>query len=297
MALCSVLLSALLLLALTLVRRNTEIEHASLRQLVAETERRLQAEARAQQGQKMEALGRLTGGVAHDFNNLLAVILGSLELVLRRESDDRNIRLLTAATEAAKRGAKLTAQMLAFSRKQEIAIQPVDVNAVIRAMDEILLRTLGPRSQLHYDLATDLWPALADVTQLELALLNLAVNARDAMPDGGQVSFQTCNATAAHQAASSLAPGDYVCIVVSDTGVGMSDEVRARPGAVLHHQGAWRRHRSRPLDGGWRAQRLGRRPDHREHEGQRHDHQPLLAQIDDHARRRLSTASDDSGPP
>ena len=228
MALCAVLLSALLLLALTLVRRKAEIEHASLRQLVAETERRIQVEARAQQGQKMEALGRLTGGVAHDFNNLLAVILGSLELVLRRESDDRNIRLLTAATEAARRGAKLTAQMLAFSRKQEIAIQPVDVNTVIRTMDEILLRTLGPGTQLHYDLAADLWPALADVTQLELTLLNLAVNARDAMPDGGQLSFRTCNSTAAHQVAPSLAPGDYVCIVVSDTGVGMSDEVRAR---------------------------------------------------------------------
>jgi signal transduction histidine kinase len=228
MAFCAVLLSALLLVALKLVRRNAEIEHASLRQLVAETERRLQVEARAQQGQKMAALGRLTGGVAHDFNNLLAVILGSLELVLRREDDARNIRLLTAATEAAKRGAKLTAQMLAFSRKHEIAIQPVDVGNVIRAMDELLLRTLGPAVQLRYDLADDLWPALADVTQLELALLNLAVNARDAMPEGGQLSFRACNIIAAHQEAPSLATGDYVCVAVSDTGVGMSEEVRAR---------------------------------------------------------------------
>ena len=228
MAFCAVLLSTLLLFALKLVRRNAEIEHAGLRQLVAETERRLQVEARAQQGQKMEALGRLTGGVAHDFNNLLAVILGSLELLLRRESDARNVRLLTAATEAAKRGAKLTAQMLAFSRNQEIALQPVDVNSVIRAMDELLLRTLGPETQLSYDLAADLWPALADVTQLELALLNLAVNARDAMPAGGQLSFRTCNTGAAHQVAPSLAPGEYVCIVISDTGFGMSDEIRAR---------------------------------------------------------------------
>ena len=118
--------------------------------------------------------------------------------------------------------------MLAFSRKHEIAIQPVDIGHVIRAMDELLLRTLGPAVQLRYDLADDLWPALADVTQLELALLNLAVNARDAMPEGGQLSFRACNIIAAHQEAPSLAPGDYVCVAVSDTGVGMSEEVRAR---------------------------------------------------------------------
>jgi two-component system NtrC family sensor kinase len=228
MAFCAVLLSALLLVALTQVRRHAEIEHASLRQLVEETERRLQVEARAQEGQKMEALGRLTGGVAHDFNNLLAVILGSLELVLRRESDARKIRLLTAATEAAKRGAKLTAQMLAFSRKQEITVTPVDVNTVIRTVEELLLRTLGPETQLRYDLAADLWPALADVTQLELAILNLAVNARDAMPEGGQLSFRTCNTSASHQEFPSLAAGDYVCVVVCDTGEGMPEEVRAR---------------------------------------------------------------------
>ncbi|HLZ78045.1 MAG TPA: response regulator [Sphingomonas sp.] len=228
MVFCAVLLSALLLVALTLVRRHSEIEHASLRQLVDETERRLQVEARAQEGQKMEALGRLTGGVAHDFNNLLAVILGSLELVLRRESDTRKIRLLTAATEAAKRGANLTAQMLAFSRKQETTVAPVDVNTVIRTMEELLLRTLGPEIQLRYDLAADLWPALADVTQLEMAILNLAVNARDAMPEGGQLSFRTCNTSSSHQEIPSLAAGDYVCAVVCDTGEGMSEEVRAR---------------------------------------------------------------------
>jgi CheY-like chemotaxis protein/nitrogen-specific signal transduction histidine kinase len=210
------------------VRRNAEIEHASLRQLVEETERRREMEARAQQGQKMEALGRLTGGVAHDFNNLLAIILGSLELVMRRESDARKIRWLTAATQAAQRGAKLTAQMLAFSRRHEISVQPVDINAVIRGMDELLLRTLGPGTQLRYDLATDAWPALADVTQLELALLNLAVNARDAMPEGGQILFQTRNTEAAHREVPSLATGDYVCLIVNDTGDGMSDEVRAR---------------------------------------------------------------------
>ena len=126
----------------------------------------------------MEALGRLTGGVAHDFNNLLAVILGSLELALRRETNPRTVGLLQTATEAAERGAKLTPQMLSFSRKNDVAIQSVDVNAVVRGMDDLLCRTLGPSIRVHYDIAEAAWPALADVAQLELALLNLAVNAR-----------------------------------------------------------------------------------------------------------------------
>ena len=228
MALCAILLSALLLVAESLARRNTEIERASLRQLVEETERRRQIEARAQQGQKMEALGRLTGGVAHDFNNLLAVILGSLELVLRRETEPRKVRLLTAATEAARRGAKLTTQMLAFSRKHDVAVRAVDINGVIRGMDELLLRTLGPGIRLHHDLAAELWPALTDAGQLELALLNLAVNARDAMPDGGQLSFHTAVAPDAHREIPGLAAGDYVCIQVADTGGGMTEDVQAR---------------------------------------------------------------------
>jgi two-component system, NtrC family, sensor kinase len=227
---CTLLLSVLLLATERLVRRNTATEHDGLRRLVEETERRRRAEAIAQQSQKLEALGRLTGGVAHDFNNLLAVILASLELVLRRESDPRSVRLLEAATKAAERGAKLTAQMLAFSRKQEVAVQSVDVNTVIKGMDDLLCRTLGPPVRLHYDLADDLWPALADLAQLELALLNLAVNARDAMPDGGDLTFRTI-AFAAEDAdgqVPELKPGDYVCIEVVDTGVGMTEEVRAR---------------------------------------------------------------------
>jgi two-component system NtrC family sensor kinase len=227
---CAILLSVLLIATERLVRRNTAIEHDGLLRLVEETERRRQAEAIAQQSQKMEALGRLTGGVAHDFNNLLAVILASLELVLRRESNPRSVRLLQAATKAAERGAKLTAQMLAFSRRQEVAVRPVDVNAVIAGMHDLLRRTLGPPVRLHYDLTDDLSPALADLVQLELALLNLAVNARDAMPDGGDLTFRTA-AVAVEDAdhhMPELRSGDYVCIQVIDTGVGMSDEVRAR---------------------------------------------------------------------
>jgi signal transduction histidine kinase len=227
-AVCAVLLSFLLLATEYLVRRKTAIEHDSLRRLVEETERRRQAEARAQQSQKMEALGRLTGGVAHDFNNLLAVILGSLELVLRRETDPRSMRLLQAATKAAERGAKLTAQMLAFSRRHEIVVKPVDVNAVIQGMDDLLRRTLGPSVRLHYELTDALWPALADSVQLELALLNLAVNARDAMPDGGDLTFRTVAVTDGDKTIPGLRTGDYVCVQVMDTGIGMSEDVRAR---------------------------------------------------------------------
>jgi signal transduction histidine kinase/ActR/RegA family two-component response regulator len=229
-AVCAILLSVLLLATEHLVRRQTAGEHDALRRLVEETERRRQAEARAQQSQKMEALGRLTGGVAHDFNNLLAAILGSLELVLRRESNPRSVRLLQTATEAAQRAARLTAQMLAFSRKHEVVVQSVDVNRVIRGMDDLLCRTLGPSIRLHYDLADDLWPALADPAQLELALLNLAVNARDAMPDGGVLTFRSNVVTVedADGQEPRLKPGHYVCVEVIDTGVGMSAEVRAR---------------------------------------------------------------------
>jgi signal transduction histidine kinase len=229
-AVCAILLSLLLLATEYIVRRKTAVEHDTLRRLVEETERRRQAEARAQQSQKMEALGRLTGGVAHDFNNLLAVILASLELALRRESNPRTARLLQAATEAAQRGAKLTAQMLAFSRKQEFAVRSVDVNAVIQCMDDLLRRTLGPSVRLHCDLADGLVSALADLVQLELALRNLAVNARDAMPSGGELAFRTVIVALydADTQMPGLEHGDYVCVQVADTDTGMSQEVRVR---------------------------------------------------------------------
>ena len=226
MAACAILLSLLLLITERAVRRRAATEYAALRQLVEQTERRRQVEALARQGQKMEALGRLTGGVAHDFNNLLAVILGSLELAQRRETNPGTARLLQTATEAAERGAKLTAQMLSFSRKNDVAVQSVDVNAVIRGMDDLLRRTLGPSIHLRYDMAEDGWPVLADLAQLELALLNLAVNARDAMPNGGDLTFRTRAVAAGDGLVSGLAPGNYVCVQVTDSGVGMSEDVR-----------------------------------------------------------------------
>jgi two-component system NtrC family sensor kinase len=229
MGLCALLLSILLLATESLVRRKAVVEHEALRRLLEETERRRQAEAMAQQSQKLEALGRLTGGVAHDFNNLLAAIIGSLELALRRETNPRTIRLLQTASDAAKRGAKLTAQMLAFSRKQKVIVRSIDVNAVIRGMDDLLRRTLGSSVRLRYELADTLWPALADQVQLELALLNLAVNARDAMPNGGDLTFCTQDVTLPDDAEhAGLAAGDYVRVLIADTGMGMSESVLAR---------------------------------------------------------------------
>jgi CheY-like chemotaxis protein len=169
----------------------------------------------------MEAVGRLTGGVAHDFNNLLAAILGSLELVLRQEKNPRSLKLLRTAFEAAQRGARLTAQMLSFSRKSEVSVRSVDVNGIILGMEDLLRRSLGPVVHLRYDLASDAGPVLADPGQLELALLNLAVNARDAMPNGGDLTIRTA-----------IDPdrdsGAFVRVSVIDTGQGMTEEVRSR---------------------------------------------------------------------
>jgi signal transduction histidine kinase/CheY-like chemotaxis protein len=208
------------------VLAQTRSEQEHLRLLLAETERRQTAEARLQQAQKMEALGRLTGGVAHDFNNLLAAILGAVELAAKRVSDERITRLLAVVTEAAQRGARLTGQMLAFSRKRDIALRPVDANEVLRGMEELLSRTIGGLIRIHYDLAAQAWPVIADPVQLEVAVLNLAVNARDAMPLGGDLILSTKNLRASEMpAAGELAPGDYVALAVTDTGEGMSDEI------------------------------------------------------------------------
>ncbi|HEY7004883.1 MAG TPA: response regulator [Sphingomicrobium sp.] len=196
--------------------------------LTAEIAERERAEARLIQAQKMEAIGQLTGGIAHDFNNLLSVVVGSLDLVLRRCDDEAVLRLARNALKAAERGANLTGQLLAFSRRQRLSPVALDINEVISGMREMLARSIGPHVQIETDLESDLWRALADPTQLEVMLLNLAINSRDAMPGGGHIVIRTRNvAEVPHTLVAELERGEYVCISVHDDGPGMPPEVLA----------------------------------------------------------------------
>ncbi len=188
------------------------------------------AEAALRQSQKMEALGQLTGGLAHDFNNLLTGITGSLELLQIRVADGRIRdldRYLIAAQGAAKRAAALTHRLLAFARRQTLDPKPTDINRLIADMEEMIRRTVGPHIVLEVDSASALWSAMVDAQQLENALLNLCINARDAMPEGGRVTIATANHMfdEADARALDLPAGPYLVLSVSDTGTGMSDEV------------------------------------------------------------------------
>ncbi len=192
------------------------------------------AEAALRQAQKMEAVGQLTGGIAHDFNNLLQGITGSLELMRKRIAQDRMgelDRLIAAATSSAHRAAALTHRLLAFSRRQPLDPRPVQANPLIAGMGDLLRRTLGERILLDLVLDAGLWTTQCDPNQLENAILNLVINARDAMPDGGRVTIETSNVVldAAYAARDlEVLPGGYVCIAVSDTGVGMSADTIAK---------------------------------------------------------------------
>jgi two-component system, NtrC family, sensor kinase len=219
--------AALFLLTLTALRR-TKRAQAAVIQAEQEIRRREVAEAALRQAQKLEAIGQLTGGVAHDFNNLLTAVLGNLELVEMRLGDERLRTMVQTASRAAMRGAALTQQLLAFSRKQHLVPVPVDLNATVEALAEMLGRTLGGTVEIAKDLEPDLWPALIDPTQIELAALNLVINARDAMPSGGTVLVATRNLAAADVPRDrELLAGDYVVLSVEDTGEGMSEEVKA----------------------------------------------------------------------
>jgi signal transduction histidine kinase/ActR/RegA family two-component response regulator len=208
--------------------RTRELAGANAR-LAAEAAERQRTEAALAQSQKLESLGKLTGGVAHDFNNLLTAILGSLEMAMRGVIDERVRRLLTVATQAAQRGAKLTAQMLAFSRKQDLSLKSVSINDTIAGMSGILQRAINPLVRVTHDLDDDLWPAMTDQVQLEVAILNLAVNAQDAMPEGGELLIRTRNVSMleANEAVPALPRGDYAMMTISDTGHGMPPEVKA----------------------------------------------------------------------
>jgi PAS domain S-box-containing protein len=186
------------------------------------------------QSHKMEAIGQLTGGIAHDFNNLLTGIIGSLDIVRRRMAAgrlDEIGRFMAAATNAAQRAGALTHRLLAFARRQSLDTRPNDINRLVANMEDLLRRTLGEHIELKCAFAPDLWTAFTDTNQFENAVLNLAINARDAMLDGGHLTIETANARldAAYAAGQDeVDPGDYVVIVVSDTGSGMPADVMAR---------------------------------------------------------------------
>jgi PAS domain S-box-containing protein len=208
------------------VARDVTAEKAAAERLKAAEEALLQS-------RKMEAVGQLTGGIAHDFNNLLTGIVGSLDLLQTRLNQGRteNVgRYIDAAMTSANRAAALTHRLLAFARRQPLIPESVDANQLVVSLEDLLRRTIGETIDLVITASDDLWGTLCDPNQLESALLNLAINARDAMPGGGRLTIATANARLDGVAADTpaLAPGDYVCIDVTDTGTGMSPEVAAR---------------------------------------------------------------------
>ena len=241
MALSAALIILMGFMALRTARRRTleAVEagralRAANEQLIVEGKEREVAQAQLRQVQKMESIGQLTGGIAHDFNNMLAIVIGSLDIARRRlgeDGDPRVIKGIDNAAEGAQRAAQLTARLLAFSRQQPLEPHPTDLNKLVGGMSELLRRTIGEDMRVETVLAGGLWRAAIDPSQLENAILNLCVNARDAMPGGGRVTIETANAhlddayCAAHDEVS---PGQYVMVSVTDTGTGMPPEVVER---------------------------------------------------------------------
>ena len=228
----------------TLTRANAALEQQSLalaeanRTLLKQIDEREKAEAALRQAQKMEAIGHLTGGVAHDFNNLLQIILSSLSMLKRRalrwnlpaDVEPEFQTFVDGATVGANRAAGLTRQLLAFARRQPLEPTRIDVNRLVAGMSELLRRTLGEATSVETVQAGGLWPIFADANQLESALVNLAVNARDAMPEGGKLTIETANAFLDEnyvRALDEVAAGQYVLVAVTDTGSGMTREVLA----------------------------------------------------------------------
>ncbi len=222
-----ILMATLMFLALGLYARELARANDDLKREIAE---RAAVEAALRQSQKMEAIGRLAGGIAHDFNNMLAIVLGCLDLLRRRlKVEDPNIlKLLDGASEGARRAADVTQRLLAFSRQQPLDPKPTDVGKSIRDLSKLLGRTLGERISLDTVISAGLWPAFIDPPQLESAVLNLAINARDAMPEGGKLTIECGNAfvdQAYADAHEDLKPGQYVLVAVTDTGTGIPREV------------------------------------------------------------------------
>jgi signal transduction histidine kinase len=210
------------------MRLRFELNDANLR-LQAEMAEHRATEAALRQAQKLEAVGQLTGGIAHDFNNLLTVVIGNLALASGRTSENSDILpLLQSALRAAERGVALIQRLLAFARKQRLDPRSVDLGALVAGIHELLQRTVGPT--IHLEIATDvgLAPAHVDANQVELAILNLAINARDAMPVGGTLRISLRNGSADRSSPAELPPGDYVIVSISDTGTGMDEATLAQ---------------------------------------------------------------------
>jgi nitrogen-specific signal transduction histidine kinase len=200
---------------------------------MAAQEELAQAQDALRQSQKMEAVGQLTGGIAHDFNNLLTGIAGGLEMIDRRLSEGRQDgvqRYISVAQASTQRAAALTQRLLAFSRRQTLDPKPIDTNRLIAGMADLIRRTVGPAVEVEVVEAGGLWTTRVDPSQLENALLNLAINARDAMPDGGRLTIETANKWLDERAAAEreLSPGQYLSLCVTDTGTGMTPEVISR---------------------------------------------------------------------
>ena len=230
----------------------------------------------------MEAVGQLTGGVAHDFNNILTVIIGMTELLSDAVGSDPKLApIVQAIDEAASRGAQLTQRMLAFARKQPLQARNIDLNEIVTRAATMLQRTIGEDIAVKLALADGLWPALADPSQIEDVILNLAVNARDAMPNGGQLVIETANTHLDEQYAAQnveVAAGDYVSVVVTDFGHRHAARSgRARVRAVLHHQGGRPRHRAGPEHGVRLREAVARPCEDLQRGRPRHQHQALSA--------------------
>jgi signal transduction histidine kinase len=208
-------------------KENAEDAHRRLTVQMGERER---AETALRQAQRIEAIGQLTGGVAHDFNNLLTVLIGNIDLVRSTAAlDPVSFERLAAMRGAAERGAMLTGHLLAFARRQPLSPRAIDLNAAITGMQGLLHSAFGPRGRVATRLAAELWPAMIDPTQFELVILNLVINARDAMPEGGVVTVETGNAHRGPPSHAEEPPeGDYVVVRVRDTGIGMTPEVQGR---------------------------------------------------------------------
>jgi PAS domain S-box-containing protein len=201
--------------------------------LEEESRRREETQAALIQAQRMEAFGQLTGGIAHDFNNLLTIVLGNLELLQPKLTGEDERALLGRAADAAQMGARLTSRLLSFARRRRLAPEVLNLNDMVLGLAELLKRSLGGRVTLTTVLAGNLWPTRADPSEVESAILNLAINARDAMPDGGKLVIETRNAQINPTAAAAdrgfkQGDGDYVRISVSDTGIGMDNETLKR---------------------------------------------------------------------